>query len=114
MEDASLVSDAPSERRISSTVELREALGSDVVVHITVDAPPAMTEDARELAVDVGAEALEQVEQRAEGGQSEVVARLNPRTSVRKGDRVELVVDTRRLHFFDADDGSGIYGETDG
>jgi multiple sugar transport system ATP-binding protein len=114
MEDASLVSDAPSERRISSTVELREALGSDVVVHITVAARPAMTEDARELAVDVGAEALEQVEQRAEGGQSEVVARLNPRTSVRKGDRVELVVDTRRLHFFDADDGSGIYGETDG
>jgi multiple sugar transport system ATP-binding protein len=113
MEDASLVSDAPSERRIASTVDLREALGSDVVVHITVDAPPAMTEDARELAVDVGTEALEQVEQRAEGGQSEVVARLNPRTSVRKGDRVELVVDTRRLHFFDADDGSGIYGEAD-
>ena len=33
MEDAALVSDAPAERRITSTVELREALGSDVVVH---------------------------------------------------------------------------------
>ncbi len=41
MEDASLVSDAPAERRITSTVELREALGSDVVVHFTIDAPPA-------------------------------------------------------------------------
>ncbi len=35
MEDASLVADAPAERRITSTVELREALGSDVVVHFT-------------------------------------------------------------------------------
>ena len=45
MEDASLVSDAPPERRITSTVELREALGSDVVVHFPIDAPPAVTED---------------------------------------------------------------------
>ena len=50
MEDAALVTDAPPERRISSIVELREALGSDVVVHFTVDAPPAMTEDVKELA----------------------------------------------------------------
>ena len=36
MEDASLVADAPADRRITSTVELREALGSDVVVHFTI------------------------------------------------------------------------------
>ena len=53
MEDASLVSDAPPDRRITSTVELREALGSDVVVHFPVDAPPAVTEDVIELAADV-------------------------------------------------------------
>ena len=41
MEDASLVADAAAERRITSTVELREALGSDVVVHLTIDAPPS-------------------------------------------------------------------------
>ena len=110
MEDASLVTDAPAERRITSTVELREALGSDVVVHFKMDAPQAMTEDVRELATDVGAEALEHVQQQAERGQANVVARLNPRTRVGKGDRIELVVDTGRLHFFDPDDGSGIYG----
>ena len=55
MEDAALVADAPAERRISSTVELREALGSDVVVHVSIDAPPAMTDDMKELASDVGA-----------------------------------------------------------
>jgi multiple sugar transport system ATP-binding protein len=94
-------------------VALREALGSEVVIHFTVPTPPAANDDMRELAVDVGKEALERVEQAVEGGESNVVARLNPRTHVQKGDRIELVVDTSRLHFFDADDGSGIYGRRD-
>jgi multiple sugar transport system ATP-binding protein len=110
MEDASLVTDAPPERRITATVELREALGSDVVVHFTVDAPPALTDDVKELAGDVGAEALQHAEQQAMHGRATVLARLNPRTSARVGDRVDLVVDTHRLHFFDPEDGSGIYG----
>ncbi|HEX4905206.1 MAG TPA: sn-glycerol-3-phosphate ABC transporter ATP-binding protein UgpC [Acidimicrobiales bacterium] len=110
MEDAALVSDAPSDRRITAHVELSEALGSDVVVHFTVDAPQALTDDVKELAADVGQEALEHVEQHAARGRANVVARLNPRTTARKGERIELVLDTHRLHFFDPDDGSGIYG----
>jgi multiple sugar transport system ATP-binding protein len=112
MEDAELVSDAPPERRIRATVELREALGSDVVIHFRIAAPPAMTEDAKELASDVGLEALELVAQQAEGGETTVIARLNPRTRANKGDTIELVVDTHRLHFFDPADGSAIYGTT--
>jgi multiple sugar transport system ATP-binding protein len=110
MEDAALVSDAPLDRRITAQVELSEALGSDVVVHFTVDAPQALTDDVKELAADVGQEALEHVEQHAARGRANVVARLNPRTTARKGERIELVLDTHRLHFFDPDDGSGIYG----
>jgi multiple sugar transport system ATP-binding protein len=110
MEDASLVSDAPAERRIQAMVELREALGSDVVIHFTVNAPPAMTDDVKELAIDVGQEALEAVHKGAEGGCATVLARLNPRTSAQKGQPIELVVDTHRLHFFDPVDGVGIYG----
>jgi multiple sugar transport system ATP-binding protein len=109
MEDASLVSDAPTDRRISSTVDLREALGSDVVVHFKVEAPQAMTDDVRELAEDVGQEALELVEAGAQEGSSNFIARLNPRTRARAKEPIELVVDTHRLHFFDPDDGSGIY-----
>jgi len=112
MEDATLVTDAPAERRISATVDLLEALGSDMVVHFTIDAPQAMTDDVKELAVDVGAEALERVQQHAEGGKANVVARLNPRTKASKGERIDLVVDTRRLHFFDPDNGAGIYEDT--
>jgi multiple sugar transport system ATP-binding protein len=112
MEDATLVADAPPERRIRSTVELREALGSDVVVHFRIAAPPAITEDVKELASDVGAEALEAVEKHAEGGHTNVLARLNPRTAVQTGDALELVVDTHRLHFFDPHTSAGIYGAT--
>ncbi len=113
MEDASLVSEAPEERRIGATVDLREALGSDVLVHFTIDAPPAITDDVKELAVDTGQEALEQMQRHAAGGTSRVIARLNPRTQVNKGDLVELVVDTHRMHFFDVDSGIGIYGDSE-
>jgi multiple sugar transport system ATP-binding protein len=113
MEDAALLTGAPVDRRMPVTVELREALGSDVVIHFTVAAPPAVGDDVRELAVDVGKEVLEKVEKTAARGEASVIARLNPRTHVQKGDRIELVVDTARLHFFDPDDGSGVYDAPD-
>jgi multiple sugar transport system ATP-binding protein len=111
MEDAGLVSDAPADRRIGSDVLLREALGADVLAHIRVQAPAVMTEDVRELAHDVGQEALEAVEQRVAAGESSFIARLNPRTTARKGEQIELVVDVQRLHFFDPATGLGIYDE---
>ena len=113
MEDAALVADAPAEGRLGATVELREALGSDIVIHFTVAARPAVTDDVRELAVDVGHEALERIEHTAAAGEAPMVARVSPRSRVTTGERVELVVDTERLHFFDPADGGGIYG-TDG
>ena len=85
MEDASLVSDAPAERRISSTVELREALGSDVVAHFPIDAPPPVTEEAIDLAADVGQEAVERVQETVEASRSNFMARLNPRTRATAG-----------------------------
>jgi multiple sugar transport system ATP-binding protein len=113
MEDASLVSDAPAERRIQSTVELREALGSDVVVHFPLAAPAPATEQALELAADVGQEAVEKVQGAVEESRSNMLARLNPRTQAHQGDSIELVVDTHRLHFFDPETGLGIYGRTE-
>jgi multiple sugar transport system ATP-binding protein len=109
MEDAALVSDAPAERRISSTVELSEALGSDVVVHFPIDAPPALTDDVKELAADID----EAVAAPTAAHTTNVLARLNPRTQAQAGDRIELVVDTHRLHFFDIETGAGIYGGAD-
>ncbi len=109
LEDAALVADAPADRRLSSTVVLREALGSDVVIHFKVQAPAVLTQDAKELAVDVGVEAVQSVEQAAQAGESFFLARLNPRTQAREREPIELVVDTGRMHYFDPDSGLGIY-----
>jgi multiple sugar transport system ATP-binding protein len=110
IEDATLVTDAPADHRISSTVELVEALGSDLLAHFPIDAAPAVTEDVKELAVDVDPHALTRVTGAADDGRTNVIARLSPRARVRQGASIELVIDTNRLHFFDPDDGSGIYG----
>jgi multiple sugar transport system ATP-binding protein len=114
MEDAALLPDAPPDRRVTSTVELREALGSDLVVHFPVEVPPAVTEDVKELASDVSPDVVEKVEAIAGGGRTVMIARLSPRAQVHTGGPIELVVDTHRLHFFDPDDGSGIYGGPEG
>jgi multiple sugar transport system ATP-binding protein len=115
MEDAELVPEAPADHRLKSAVLLREALGADVLVHFLIKAPALLTEDAKELAHDVGAEAVEAVERGAIAGESEFLARLNPRTKVQQGQPIELVVDVHRLHFFDPETGRGIYeGNTEG
>jgi multiple sugar transport system ATP-binding protein len=110
MEDAALVSDAPTDRRIRSEVILREALGADVLAHFMIKAPVVITEDVRELAHDVGQEAVQAAELGAAAGKSTFMARLNPRTTAKKGSAIELVVDVHRLHFFDPDTGLGVYG----
>jgi multiple sugar transport system ATP-binding protein len=111
LEDASIEPDAPSDRRLRGTVELTEALGSEVMVHFKVDAPPALTDDVRELAADVGDER----KVAGEGGEhTTMVGRFDPHSKVKEGDTAEVVVDTRSLHFFDPESGLGIYGTDDG
>jgi multiple sugar transport system ATP-binding protein len=109
LEDAALAGEAPRDRRLNGRVELREALGSEMMVHFTVDARPALTEDVRELARDVGDERAVQDEGAQE---TTMVGRFGARSRVREGDEAEVVVDTRALHFFDPESGLGIYDET--
>src|SRR5439155_14975316 len=75
MEDANLVSGQHDDRRIRATVELREALGSDVVVHFTIDAPAVVTEHVKELAEDVDEAAVQGLEQVSAHGKSTFLAR---------------------------------------
>jgi multiple sugar transport system ATP-binding protein len=110
LEDAALAPDTPADCHIHGVVTLREALGSEIMVHFIVDAPPALTEDVRELAQDTDAVAVS----RLEGGAAKttMVGRFGARSRVREGDSIEVAVDTRALHFFDPETGSGIYDDT--
>jgi multiple sugar transport system ATP-binding protein len=75
-----------------------------------VEAREAATEDVRELAADIGEEPAGGARTIAtEEHEARVVARLDPRSGVREGSPVEMVVDTRGLHFFDPETSLGIY-----
>jgi multiple sugar transport system ATP-binding protein len=109
LEDASLT-DGAAQNRLRGEVVLTEALGSEVMVHFLVDAPPALTEDVKELAQDAGGDlAMEQA--RTGGEQTTMVGRFGARSQVKEGETTEVAVDTRSLHFFDRESGLGIYDE---
>jgi multiple sugar transport system ATP-binding protein len=108
LEDSSLAPEIPSDRHIKGVVVLREPLGSEIVAHFEVDAPPALTEDVRELARDVGQESQVQAGG-DETGKAVMVGRFGPRSRIHTGDTIDVAVDTSAVHLFDVETGEGIY-----
>jgi multiple sugar transport system ATP-binding protein len=99
LEDAALVPDHPREHRLTAHVELVEALGSELVVHLGLDVTTVASGDPDTLeAVGIGTG-------RERGT---LVGRFSARSRVRLGDRVEVTVDMTRLHFFTRPDGRAI------
>src|SRR3712207_6869274 len=70
-------------RSLKGKVILREALGSEIMVHFDVDAKPAVTEDVRELAKDAGderaADALEEASEQSGARSEEHTSELQSR-----------------------------------
>jgi multiple sugar transport system ATP-binding protein len=106
LEDAELEPETAADRRVHGEVELREALGAEIMVHFRTDAEPAVTDETRELQKDVGAP---DTPTQADRPGATMVGRFGARSSVREGKAVEVAVDTRALHFFDPETGLGIY-----
>jgi multiple sugar transport system ATP-binding protein len=95
-EDAALEPDTPENRRITTTCDLTEPLGAEVLVYFTVAAAgvAAAAIETPEDDVLLGAD--------TDGGpKSRLVARVSPRTRIAEGTEIQLAVDTRRLYFFD-------------
>jgi multiple sugar transport system ATP-binding protein len=108
LDDAALA-DGETGPRLTGRVEMTEALGSEVLVHFTIAAPQAVTDDVRELAEDVGDDrAVGQLAAGLQPDEASLVGRFSPRTRVREGEAVEAVVDQRALHFFDPETGLAI------
>ncbi|HJQ43828.1 MAG TPA: sn-glycerol-3-phosphate ABC transporter ATP-binding protein UgpC [Jatrophihabitantaceae bacterium] len=102
MNDSAVVGDQPG-RTLRAITELVEPLGSDLVVHLSADAPQATgIDDIAELAEDSGGMPLS--EERAS-----IVARFSPKSHVKVGDAVRVTVNTEQLHFFDASTGAAVW-----
>ncbi|MEC7810175.1 MAG: sn-glycerol-3-phosphate ABC transporter ATP-binding protein UgpC [Actinomycetota bacterium] len=86
MDDAAVA--GSKERPIFSAVtELTEALGSDLLVHFPMDAK----------AVDAGdPDALKDLDENPL-----MIARVDPRSQAKPGEKIEVSIDTERIHFFD-------------
>lgn len=76
-------------------------LGSELHVFFSIDAPAA---GASALAATVGEAEAGLLAADTHNG----VARLDPRSGIRPGQRVTFRVDPGRLHFFDPDTGAAI------
>jgi multiple sugar transport system ATP-binding protein len=102
LEDAALAGGADHGRRLSAVVDIREDMGSEVFAHFEIsgravrgeDVKAAVGEDAAEVADVLG---------------NVWIARLDRDTKAREQEKVDLLVDTGRLHFFDPETGEAIY-----
>jgi multiple sugar transport system ATP-binding protein len=105
LDDASLARFATA-GAIGVTVDIREDMGAEVFAHFLVDADAVETEEVLEAMEEEDVAGA--VRERMRGGVP-FIARLERETQAREGDRLELAVDTQRLHFFDPETGAGIY-----
>ena len=78
-------------------VDLIEALGSELVVHFTIDAPRVQPEGATSADEDATAKA------------GEGVARVAPDTKVKVGERITFAVNTEGMQFFDMETDKAIW-----
>ena len=108
LNDAALAGDDRLSR-LRGRAELREALGPEVLMHFSVQARPAVTEEIRELAKDAGDDRA--VEQLGSLESTSLVGRFDAQTRVREGDTIDVTVHEAALHFFDASTGDAIVGE---
>jgi multiple sugar transport system ATP-binding protein len=98
----------PGAPRLPALVELREDLGRETHLHFTLDAPPAVMDETRELRADGDAILAESLEREAQERRTRVVARVDARARAAPGDLVELAVDPGLLAYFDLETGLAI------
>jgi multiple sugar transport system ATP-binding protein len=97
MNDAALHAAHPADQRLGGSVTIAESLGSDHMVHFTIEAPPAKVAD-RDTLDDL----------HASDRVTTCVGRFDARSRARAGERIEVTIDCDRLHFFDARTGVAI------
>jgi multiple sugar transport system ATP-binding protein len=109
LEDASIARNGGA--RLRGRVLVTEALGSEILAHVEMNASPVVTEDVVEGAVDDQEEAELAADLLGEsaGSRATFIGRLDAASTVRPDSDIELVVDTQKLQFFDLETGYAIH-----
>ena len=111
MEDAAVLRETHEDRTISVVCDIREDMGSEVVVHFNVPADAVVSREVVEAHVveDLEDEEARKAAERARGAGVTFVARLERMTEARERQPLVLQVDVTRLHFFDPETGVRIH-----
>jgi multiple sugar transport system ATP-binding protein len=93
--EAESISGPAPDRTITATVTVAEMLGYETFVHFELDAPPVVTPDIEELLADTGGDIS------SLGNTTKFTARVTSDVPVSLGQELAVIVDTKKLHFFD-------------
>ncbi len=77
-------------------------MGSELYAYFSLEGEGVESEQLRELAEDAGAADV------PGGDTDQIVARLSPESGAKRGEELELWVDTSKLHLFDPDSGESL------
>jgi multiple sugar transport system ATP-binding protein len=108
LEDAAVATGAPPELRLRADVRSVEALGAELIAHLEVAGRPVLTEEVKEIAADLDATLVAELEQESQDATLPLVGRFDVASRARTGASVEVVVDTDKVHYFDLDTGAAI------
>jgi multiple sugar transport system ATP-binding protein len=109
LEDAALAPETRPGRRLVGQVRLREALGSEVIVHFQVEAAPVVSDDLRELAEDVDETVLlDDLDRERRMRRTAFVGRFGVGTRVADDGKAEVAIAPGAIRFFDQSTGAAI------
>jgi multiple sugar transport system ATP-binding protein len=112
-EDTAVIGDLKQERGVvfEAEIDLVESLGSDLFAYFHIESEGVQSDQLADL---VGDRLDETGAANVREGQEQIVARLDPTSKVKRGERAELWADTAKLHLFDPESGESLKAASGG
>jgi multiple sugar transport system ATP-binding protein len=108
LEDAALAVNGRPDRTLRGLVRLKEALGSEIVVHFQIEAVPAVLPELIELEEVQESALLDQLDQHRKMRRTAFVGRFGVQTGVVEGEQARIAVAPGALRLFDPETGRAI------
>jgi multiple sugar transport system ATP-binding protein len=101
-EDARLAPDRRQGVEFEAPIQVLESMGSEIYAYFSFEGGEVSSAELAELARDSG------VAETPSGGAGRAVARLNPESDIREGQKARLWFDAVKLHLFDHANGTNL------
>ena len=99
--------------RVNGRVRATELLGSEVLAHLDIEAPPVVSSEMLEIAADVDASAAHELRHVEAERRAIFIGEFDRSASIEVGQPVECAVATANMHFFDLETGSALADRSD-